>query len=50
LARALRALAEDAPRRAALGAAAKAAVAERFTVRRMIGEYEQAYAGLFARS
>jgi glycosyltransferase involved in cell wall biosynthesis len=50
LARALRSLAEDAPRRAALGAAAKAAVAERFTVRRMIGEYERAYAGLFARS
>lgn len=50
LARALRALADDAPKRAALGAAAKAAIAEGFTVRRMIEEYQEAYAGLFVRS
>ena len=43
LAAALKALAFDAGRRAALGAAAKAAVSERFTLRRMIGEYERAY-------
>lgn len=50
LARALRALADDAGKRAALGAAAKATVSERFTLRRMIDEYQSAYAGLAARS
>jgi glycosyltransferase involved in cell wall biosynthesis len=48
LARALRTLADDAARRAALGAAAKATVSERFTLRRMIAEYEHAYAELLA--
>jgi len=43
LARALRALAVDPARRAALGRAAQATVAERFTLRRMLGEYEKAY-------
>ena len=43
LARALKSLADDPQKRAALGAAAKAAVSERFTLRRMIAEYEQAY-------
>jgi len=43
LARALGALAGDAPRRAALGRSAQAAIAERFTLRRMISEYETAY-------
>ncbi|MBI3565493.1 MAG: glycosyltransferase, partial [Elusimicrobia bacterium] len=45
---ALRALAGDAPRRGALGAAAKSAVAERFTLRRMIAEYESAYDRAFS--
>lgn len=49
LAAALRSLSSDAARRAALGAAAKAAVAERFTLRRMIAEYEAAYDRAFAR-
>ncbi len=48
LAQALRALAADASRRAALGAAAKAAVSERFTLRRMIAEYEDAYDRAFS--
>jgi glycosyltransferase involved in cell wall biosynthesis len=43
LAAALKSLAGDPEKRAALGAAAKAAVSERFTLRRMIGEYERAY-------
>ncbi|MBI4371810.1 MAG: glycosyltransferase [Elusimicrobia bacterium] len=43
LARVLSALAADPDRRAALGAAAKASVAERFTVARMVAEYESAY-------
>ncbi len=43
LARVLRALAADPARRAALGAAAQATVAERFTIRRMLGEYEKTY-------
>ncbi|MDE2511175.1 MAG: glycosyltransferase [Elusimicrobia bacterium] len=50
LAKALQALAADAGRRAALGAAAKAAISERFTLRRMIEEYEQAYTGVTSRS
>lgn len=49
LAKALRELALDAGKRAALGAAAKAAIAERFTLRRMIADYETAYAELLAR-
>jgi glycosyltransferase involved in cell wall biosynthesis len=43
LAAALKTLAADPALRASLGAAAKAAVSERFTLRRMIGEYERAY-------
>jgi glycosyltransferase involved in cell wall biosynthesis len=43
LAAALKKLAADGPMRIALGANAKAAVSERFTLRRMIGEYERAY-------
>lgn len=43
LAAALKTLAGDPEKRAALGAAAKNAVNERFTLRRMIGEYERAY-------
>ncbi len=43
LAKALKALAEDPPRRAALGAAAHAAVMEKFTLRRMMDEYHDAY-------
>lgn len=46
LAKALKSLADDAEKRAALGAAAKAVVSERFTLRRMIEEYERAYDGL----
>lgn len=48
LARALRALAGDPTRRAALGEAARATVAERFTLRRMLREYETAYDSLVA--
>lgn len=48
LARALKALAADPAKRAALGAAAKATVSERFTLRRMIGEYEAAYDAAFS--
>jgi glycosyltransferase involved in cell wall biosynthesis len=48
LAAALKALVNDPAKAAALGAAAKAAVSERFTLRRMIGEYESAYASLLA--
>jgi len=43
LAAALKTLAGDPHKRAAFGAAAKAAVSERFTLRRMIAEYEHAY-------
>jgi glycosyltransferase involved in cell wall biosynthesis len=43
LAAALKSLAGEPGKRAALGAAAKAAVRERFTLPRMIGEYERAY-------
>jgi glycosyltransferase involved in cell wall biosynthesis len=43
LASALKMLSNDPGKRAAFGAAAKAAVSERFTLRRMIGEYERAY-------
>ncbi len=50
LAKALQTLANDAEKRAALGAAAKADISERFTLRRMIGEYEKAYDGLIPRS
>jgi glycosyltransferase involved in cell wall biosynthesis len=46
LAAALKTLAGDPAMRASLGAAAKAAVGERFTLRRMIGEYERAYEGV----
>ncbi len=49
LAAALRSLASDPARRAALGAAAKATVSERFTLRRMIGEYERAYENALGR-
>ncbi len=48
LAAALRSLAGDPARRSALGAAARAAVGERFTLRRMIGEYERAYENVLA--
>lgn len=48
LAAALRSLAGDPARRAALGAAARAAVSERFTLSRMIGEYERAYEDVLA--
>ncbi len=50
LAKALRSLTGDPARRAALGAAAKTAVSERFTLRRMIAEYEDAYDRAFASS
>ena len=43
LARALRSLTGDENKRSALGAAAKAAISERFTLSRMIAEYEAAY-------
>lgn len=43
LARALGGLAVDAARRAELGRAAQATIAERFTLRRMLAEYEAAY-------
>ncbi len=46
LARALRALAQDPARRSRLGEAARAAVAERFTLRRMIDDYSNAYDAL----
>jgi glycosyltransferase involved in cell wall biosynthesis len=49
LARVLRALAGDPERRAALGRAAQATVAERFTLRRMLDEYEKAYDAVLAR-
>jgi glycosyltransferase involved in cell wall biosynthesis len=43
LAKALKELADDPARRAALGAAAHAAVMEKFTLTRMIDEYQDAY-------
>jgi glycosyltransferase involved in cell wall biosynthesis len=43
LAAALKSLAGDPARRAALGAAAQATISARFTLRRMIEEYERAY-------
>lgn len=46
LAKALKDLGEDPARRAALGAAAHAAVMERFTVRRMMDEYQDAYSAV----
>lgn len=46
LAKALKSLAADPARRQALGAAAHALVAEKFTIRRMIAEYEAAYAAV----
>jgi glycosyltransferase involved in cell wall biosynthesis len=48
LAAALKSFAFDPAKRAALGAAAKATVNERFTLRRMIGEYERAYEDVLA--
>ena len=48
LAAALKKLAADPPLRAALGSAAKTAVSARFTLPRMIAEYERAYAGVLA--
>ena len=49
LANALKELAVDPGKRAALGAAAAAAVAEKFTLRRMIAEYEETYASVLSR-
>ncbi|UPT73615.1 MAG: glycosyltransferase [Elusimicrobiota bacterium] len=49
LAKALGALAADPARRAALGAAAHATIAEKFTIRRMIDEYQDAYADVVSR-
>ncbi|MBI2789617.1 MAG: glycosyltransferase [Elusimicrobia bacterium] len=46
LAKALKDLAESPERRAALGAAAHAAVMEKFTVRRMMDDYQDAYASV----
>jgi glycosyltransferase involved in cell wall biosynthesis len=46
LAKALKDLAADPERRAALGAAAHAAVLEKFTVRRMMDEYQDAYSSV----
>lgn len=48
LAKALKNLAADPARRAALGAAAHACVTDKFTLRRMIDEYEDAYATVLA--
>jgi glycosyltransferase involved in cell wall biosynthesis len=49
LAGALKSLVNDPAQRASLGADAKATVSERFTLRRMIGEYEKAYENVLAR-
>ncbi|OGS41346.1 MAG: hypothetical protein A2506_13635 [Elusimicrobia bacterium RIFOXYD12_FULL_66_9] len=46
LAKVLRALVDEPARRAALGKEAQATVAERFTLRRMLAEYEAAYSTL----
>lgn len=48
LAKALRRLAGDPALRASLGGAARALIAEKFTVRRMIANYEAAYAEVLA--
>ena len=48
LASALKMLCDDPAQRASFGAAAKATVSERFTLRRMIAEYERAYDGVLA--
>ena len=48
LAAVLRKLVDDPARRAALGKSAQAVVAERFTLRRMLTEYESAYSALLA--
>ena len=49
LATALEDLADDPKRRAELGAAARAVVMEKFTLRRMLDEYCDAYTALVAR-
>lgn len=49
LAKALKDLADHPERRAALGAAAHAAVMEKFTVRRMMDEYQDAYDAVVSR-
>jgi glycosyltransferase involved in cell wall biosynthesis len=49
LAGALKSLANDPEKRAAIGADAKAVVSTKFTLRRMIGEYERAYEDVLAR-
>ncbi len=49
LAKALKDLAADPARRAALGAAAHAAVMEKFTLTRMMDEYQNAYTAVVAR-
>ncbi len=48
LAKILRSLLDNPARRAALGKAAQATIAERFTLRRMLTEYESAYTALLA--
>jgi glycosyltransferase involved in cell wall biosynthesis len=48
-AKALKDLAADPARRATLGAAAHAAVMEKFTVRRMMDEYQDAYDAVASR-
>ncbi len=49
LAKALKELAENPERRAALGAAAHAAILEKFTLRRMMDEYHDAYTAVVSR-
>jgi len=49
LAKALKDLSADPERRAALGAAAHAAIMEKFTVRRMMDEYQDAYTAVVSR-
>ncbi len=49
LAKALRDLAEDPARRAALGASAHAVIKEKFTLRRMLDEYQNAYDAVAAK-
>lgn len=48
LAKAIKSLVTDPAKRAALGAAAHADIAEKFTLRRMIGEYEAAYSAVLS--
>lgn len=50
LACALRELADDPAQRAALGQAARAAINERFTLRRMLADYESAYSAALRRA